>query len=59
MNGAVTALSPLTCSLTHGRLKLQYSHGGSAAEERINYYVVSAANAIPKDERSGIGLVRD
>jgi len=32
---------------------------GSAAEERIMYYVVSAMNAILKDERHGIDLVRD
>jgi len=32
---------------------------GSAAEERINYYVVSAVIAILKDGRYGIGLVRD
>ncbi len=31
----------------------------SAAEERIKYYLVSAVNAILKDERYGIGLVRD
>lgn len=32
---------------------------GSAAEEGIKYYVVRAENAILKDERYGIGLVRD
>ncbi len=31
----------------------------SAAEERIKYHLVSAVNAILKDERYGIGLVRD